>query len=97
LNEQFRKLIKYEEFNNSHLIKDVVLINVDTFIGLQDLFKNQTLKLSHCIEQYLSYINRGNALNKIYPFDKFLKGLANKAGWKGKATDEFNSIIESLK
>ena len=97
LNERFETLLNKEKIKNQHLIKNIILVNLDTLISLQDLFYNRKLKLSSCINEYLDYTNsKRNQLNQIYPFDKFLMEQAFQKGYKNLAPNEFKSMIEEL-
>lgn len=95
LKERFKELLMEENINNQQLIKDLVLINLDTLIALQDFFKNNKLELSTCINDYINYSNNeSKILNFIYPFDKFLFQQAYKVGYKYLAPTEFMELIK---
>lgn len=97
LKKRFRQLLIEGNIKNQHLIKDVVLINLDTLILLQDLFQSNKLKISTCINEYLNFSsdNKKN-INRIYSFDYFLRHSASKKGFKNLAPIEFLKIIEGL-
>lgn len=93
LKERFRELLIKEGIQNTNNIKDITLLNLDTFISLQDLFHSNKLKLSTCINEYNNYTqNKENNLNALYPFDKFLFELAYNKGYRNLAPEIFNQI-----
>lgn len=95
LKERFKELLIEKNINNRHLIKDVVIINLDTLIALQDLFKCNKLELSTSINDYLNYSsNESKILNRLYPFDKFLFQQAHKVGYRYLAPTEFKELIK---
>lgn len=97
LKERFEILLKEIDIKGRYLVKNIILVNLDTLISLQDLFQSRTLKLSTCINEYLDYTNsKRNQLNQIYPFDEFLKEQAFKKGYENLAPNEFKSMIEGL-
>ena len=97
LNERFETLLSEENIKNRHLIKNIILVNLDTLISLQDFFRCNKLKLSSCINEYHDYTNsKRSLLNQIYPFDKYLMRQAYKNGYKNLAPNEFLSMIEEL-
>lgn len=52
LNKEFKNIVKERNFSNQDRIKDLTLIDLDTFIKFQDLFRNKKLKINNCLNEY---------------------------------------------
>lgn len=94
LKNRFKELIIEHKIGNQLLIKDLVLINIDTLIAIQDILNHNKLDLSKCINDYLKYSsNESNILNQLYPFDRFLYQQAFNVGYRYLAPAKFKSMI----
>jgi len=83
LNTEFRKQIKDRNIKNSHLIKDLVLIDLDMFIKFQDLFRDKRLKLNNCLNEFYEFKNRDiNLFNKISTFNMFIHNKTMRIPYK---------------
>jgi hypothetical protein len=58
LNQEFRKKIDDSIIINSENIKDLVLIDLDSLIKFQDLFRDKTLKINNCLNEYYDLIKK---------------------------------------
>lgn len=73
LNAEFRKIINSRGIQNSHLIKDLVLIDLDTLIKFQDLFRDERLKLNTCFADFYNLLKTSkNIFDRISTFDMFI-------------------------
>ena len=49
------------------------MVDLDTFIKFQDLFRNKTLKLNNCFNEYYNYTkNPKDIFNRIASFNMFI-------------------------
>lgn len=79
LNKEFRRLLSDKAIKDTHKIKNLTLIDLDTFIKFQDLFRNKTLKLNNCLNEYLEFIrNPRNIFNRISTFNMFIHNKTSK-------------------
>jgi|GEM_PF-3072008 len=58
--------------DNTHLIKDPVIVDLDDLIKYQDLFIDQTFKINSIFDQYNGFINTGNIHRRVTSFHEFL-------------------------
>jgi hypothetical protein len=56
LNKEFHKQIDANKIANSRNIKNLVLIDLDSLIKFQDLFRDKTLKINNCLNEYYDLI-----------------------------------------
>lgn len=79
LNKEFRKQIEESNLSNRANIKDLVLIDLDSFIKFQDLFRDKTLKLNNCLNGYYDYVrNYKDIFNRISTFNMFIHNKTRK-------------------
>ena len=73
LNKEFRKQLAERNITQSHSIKDLILIDIDSFIKFQDLFRDKTLKINNCFNEYYEYLrDPRDMFNKISTFNMFI-------------------------
>ncbi|NHA03307.1 hypothetical protein G7092_05860 [Mucilaginibacter sp. HC2] len=96
LNKSLNKLIEEKKLPK-HRIKELVVINLDTFIAFQDLFSGDRIKLATCINNYLEYTAKGGERNRLYPFDEFFKHyVVTKKHNLLAAPEDFKRILQSV-
>lgn len=79
LNSEFKKLIKERKIKSPHLIKDLVLIDLDTFIKFQDLFRDKRLRINNCFNDFYNLIsNKNKPLDAVIPFNMFIHNKTMK-------------------
>lgn len=79
LNKEFRKQLKEREIKNTSNIKNLILIDLDSFIKFQDLFRNKTLKLNNCLNEYYEYVQSPkDVFNRISTFNMFIHNKTAK-------------------
>lgn len=79
LNKEFRAQLEEKKIYNQRNIKNLVLIDLDTFIKFQDLFRNKTLKINNCLNDYYEYIrNYKDIFNRISTFNMFIHNKTRK-------------------
>jgi hypothetical protein len=67
LNCEFLKILNRKNLSNRHLIKNLILIDLDTFIKFQDLFRDKRLRINDCLNDFYNLTD-----NKIKPFDSVI-------------------------
>ena len=78
-------------------IKDLVVVHIDMLLSIQDLFYKKRINLANCINEFVAYTNSDGPLNRMIPFDEFLKFyLMKKKESFLKAPDEFNRLVQSF-
>lgn len=78
-------------------IKDLLVINIDMLLSIQDLFLKKRISLANCINEFVAYTNAHGPLNRMMPFDEFLKFyLTKKKQSFLTVPDEFTRIIQSF-
>lgn len=70
LNKEFRNILKERNLSNQDKIKDLTLIDLDTFIKFQDLFRNKKLKINNCLNEY-SLLKSKKTSKQFALFDHF--------------------------
>ncbi|HEX9825666.1 MAG TPA: hypothetical protein VGA80_03635 [Flavobacteriaceae bacterium] len=94
MKNRFIELLESSNVNTQLLIKELVLINIDTLIALQDVFNQSKLDFRNCINEYHAYSGKKDfILNRLYSFDKFLFQQAFSVGYRYRAPKEFKSMI----
>lgn len=79
LNKEFRRQLSEKAIKDTHKIKNLTLIDLDTFIKFQDLFRNKTLKLNNCLNEYFEYVrNPRDIFNRISTFNMFIHNKTSK-------------------
>jgi hypothetical protein len=96
LKERLNKLIENNNVPKSR-IKDLVLINLDTLILYQDLFRKSQINLANCINSYLTYVSQGDPANRLFPFDEYFKFYIVRKGFSDVTIPEdFEDILKSF-
>ena len=73
LNQEFRKQIDDNKITDTSKIKDLVLIDLDSLIKFQDLFRDKTLKINNCLNEYYDLIKKTRDLYlRITTFNIFI-------------------------
>jgi len=97
LNERLNNLIENNNLPKNR-IKDLVLINLDTLILYQDLFRKSQINLADCINSYLTYVSQGDPANRVFPFDEYFKFYIVRKGFSiVTIPEDFDDILESFR
>lgn len=76
-------------------IKDLTMINLDTFIKYKELFVNKLLTLNHILSDYRDFLNRQTSFdNKGLSFDQYMKSKTSR--YKGKYMDYFLNEFKTI-
>ena len=94
--QEFRKQIIQRNIKNSHLIKDLTLIDLDSLIKFQDLFIERKLKLNNCLNEYHEFrIRSQNLFDKVISFNMFLHNKTMKMDYDSPKMlmEKINSLL----
>lgn len=73
LNKEFNKLIDDCNLTQKHKIKDLTIIDLDTFLKFQDLFRDKKLKINNCLNDFISKTkNKNNLFDMIESFNLYI-------------------------
>lgn len=73
LNKEFRKQLVDRNILRTNCVKDLVLIDLDSFIKFQDLFRNKSLKINNCLNEYYEYVRSPqDVFNRVSTFNMFI-------------------------
>jgi len=96
LKERLNNLIQSYNLPKNR-IKDLVIINLDTLILYQDLFRQNRIDFSDCINDYLTYVSKGDPVNRVFQFDEYFKFYIVRKGYSVVTIPEdFENIIKSF-
>jgi hypothetical protein len=96
LNSEFLKLLGQRNISNSHLIKDVVLIDIDTFVKFQDLFRDKRLRINDCLNDFYNVTgNKSKPFDSVIPFNMFIHNKTLKIDYDSPKMlkDELGEIM----
>jgi hypothetical protein len=96
LNSKFQNIIKDKQISESYLISDVLMVNIHTFMYIEDYLSDEKIIFDECIDKYNKF-KAAAELNKVYPFNKFLENQAKEKGYKFLKTKWFDDIINEMK
>ena len=66
-------MIYSSDIKNKESIKDLTLIDIDTFLKFQDLFRSKKLKINNCLSEYHSKTKKyGSIFNSVETFNIFI-------------------------
>lgn len=78
-------------------IKDLVLINLDTLILYQDLFRESKIDLADCINCFLTHVSQGDTVNRVFSFDEYFKFYIVRRGFSiVTIPEDFNNILNTF-
>lgn len=93
-----RLKIAINSFPHKDRVKELVLINLDTLIIFQDLFRKNLIDFSDCINSYINYVTEDEEMNKGLAFDEFFKYYITRKGYNTfTIPEDFNKISDILK
>ncbi|NBA85538.1 hypothetical protein GVN16_07190 [Emticicia sp. CRIBPO] len=96
LKERLNALIENENLPKNR-IRDMVLINLDTLILYQDLFKESLIDFGECVKSYLGFVSQGSPETKLSAFDEYFKYYIVRKGFKVVTKPkDFDEIIKSF-
>lgn len=72
LNKEFFRQLEDKGLMNKITIKKLTLINIDSLIKFQDLFRDKKITINHLINGYIEYTRSFNIFQKITTFDQYI-------------------------
>lgn len=82
LNQEFRKQLVDRKISRTDCIKDLALIDLDSFIKFQDLFRNKSLKINNCLNEFYDYVrDPKDIFNKVSTFNMFIHNKTRKMNY----------------
>lgn len=95
LNNEFEKMVDNVSCSADFVVKDVVMINIESLMMLEDFFENDKLMLASIINSYIDFKSRED-IYQVFPFNKFLFHEAKKKGFLLKKTKWFDEVYQNL-
>lgn len=95
LNNRFSLLKKDRVISEDYLIKDFIMLPLETLIKLEDYFNDGTIILNDLIDNYIIETKKSEQ-NKLLPFNKYVMREAKAKGYNDKMSSRFREIINSL-
>lgn len=95
LNNKFQEALSIRQVSSNYIVKEVVMISLNSLIQLEDFFSSGKLHLGTIINDFIAYRNTCEN-NKMLPFNKFLMRKAQRKGYKNLKTIRFQSYIDTL-
>lgn len=78
LNKEFRKQLLERKIRKEENVKNLILIDLDTFIKFQDLFRNKTLTINNCLNEYYDSCRKENLFDRTASFNTFIHSKTSK-------------------
>jgi len=77
LNMEMRRRIEDSSIPNEGKIMGLVMIDLDSMIKFQDLFRSKKLMINHCLNEYLKFVRKDyvDPMDKISTFNQFIHNL----------------------
>ena len=97
LNKEFQEQIENRKIKNVYKIKDLTMIDLDSFIKFQDLFRNKKLKINNCLNGYFEYKrDYRDAIKRISTFNMFIHNKTDKLNYDSPEMlmDKLKTVLE---
>lgn len=79
LNREFKRLLEQKGFQYLKNIENLTMIDLDSFIKFQDLYRDKRLKLNNCLNEYFETLtNPKDIFDRIGTFNVFLHYKTSK-------------------
>lgn len=78
LNKEFKRQLEEIDTKHHKYIKDLILIDLDSFIKFQDLLRDGTLRINNCFNEYIELTKSPNIFNRISTFNMFIHNKTRK-------------------
>ena len=73
LNKELKALLEKKGVQHLKNVKNLTMIDLDSFIKFQDLFRNKVIKLNNCLNEYFETLtNHKDIFDRIGTFNTFL-------------------------
>ena len=82
LNKEFKRLLEQKGFQHLKNVENLTMIDLDSFIKFQDLYKDKRLKLNNCLNEYFDTLtNPKDIFDRIGTYNIFLHYKTSKMGY----------------
>lgn len=79
LNKEFKKQLEEKNIKYLKSVKDLTLIDLDSFIKFQDLFRDKSLKINNCLNEFHDVTkNHKDIFDRIFTFNQFIHYKTSK-------------------
>lgn len=78
LNKEFKRQLEEIDTNHHKYIKDLILIDLDSFIKFQDLLRDGRLKINNCFNEYIELTKKHNIFDRISTFNMYIHNKTRK-------------------
>lgn len=95
LNNRFREILSHRKINSNIVVKDLVMVNIDTLIMFEKAFTDKKGKFDVLLNEYIAY-KESKEQNKVVPFNKFLFQKCKQKGCFYKASYIVRDVIDEM-
>lgn len=79
LNNEFKRLLEQKGFQHLKNVRNLTMIDLDSFIKFQDLYRDKRIKLNNCLNEYFDTLtNPKDIFDRIGTFNVFLHYKTSK-------------------
>ncbi|WP_047451330.1 hypothetical protein [Alistipes sp. ZOR0009] len=78
LNKKFREIVNEKGLEKKVEIKNLSLIDLDSFIKFQDLFNKKKMTLNHCLNEHFKFTSKPDLFEKISTVNQNMHFVASK-------------------
>lgn len=95
LNNRFREILSHIKINSNIVVKDLVMVNVDTLIMFEKAFTDKKVKFDVLLNEYIAY-KESKEQNRVVPFNKYLFQKCKQKGYFYKASYIVRDVIDEM-
>lgn len=95
LNNRFREILSHRKINSNIVVKDLVMVNVDTLIMFEKAFTDKKVKFDVLLNEYIAY-KESKEQNRVVPFNKYLFQKCKQKGYFYKASYIVRDVIDEM-
>lgn len=95
LNNRFREILSHKKINSNIVVKDLVMVNVDTLIMFEKAFTDKKVNFDVLLNEYIAY-KESKEQNRVVPFNKYLFQKCKQKGYFYKASYIVRDVIDEM-
>lgn len=95
LNNRFREILSHRKINSNIVVKDLVMVNVDTLIMFEKAFTDKKVNFDVLLNEYIAY-KESKEQNRVVPFNKYLFQKCKQKGYFYKASYIVRDVIDEM-
>ncbi len=98
LNKKFKEIIDEKGLEKKLEIKNLSLIDLDSFIKFQDLFKKKKITLNHCLNEHFKFTSKPDLFEKISTVNQNMHYITSKLKYDSPELleNELNEMIKNF-